>query len=163
MIQSCRIRTTAAVLAIGALGSVSSWTGPAGATAQAGVSVVPVSTVTAVVDQDPIRINMRRGTEVTTRRILVAVGGHTSWHYHPGPHLVTVARGTVTVFETDCTARGTFEPGTGFFDPGSAKPRHIHALYNTGSEEAEVVITDFREQGGKLAVDADPQPTTTCR
>ncbi len=169
MTQSTRTRKTAAVLAMAALAGLTSWTGPAGATSQAGVSVVPDSTVKAIVTEEPIRINMHRGTEVTTRRIRVEVGGHTSWHYHPGPHLVTVARGRVTVYETDCTPRGTYEAGTGFFDPGSAKPRHIHALYNAvddeadGDGEAEVVITDFREQGGKLAVDADPQPTTTCQ
>ncbi len=162
MTRSCRSRKTAAVVAIAALGGLAGWAGLAGAGAQVGVSVVPGSTATAVVKEDPIRINMHRGTEVTTRRIRVEVGGHTSWHYHPGPHVVAVTTGTVTVYETDCTERGVFAAGEGFFDPGSHRPRHIHALYNTGQEVAEVVITDFREPGRKLTVDADPQPAATC-
>ena len=64
----------------------------------------------------------------------------------------------MTVFETDCTVRGIFTAGEGFFDPGSDKPRHIHTLYNPGPDVAEVVITDFREQGGALTVPVDPQP-----
>jgi hypothetical protein len=64
----------------------------------------------------------------------------------------------VTVLDTDCTPRGQFTAGQGFFDPGSAKPRHIHMLYNSGTVDAQVIITDFREPGEALTVPVVPQP-----
>ena len=156
-------RRVFAILAVTALGGVASWTGLASANTQPGPSGLTVASHGKVVVDDRININMRRGTEVTTTHISVAPGGHTAWHHHPGPHVVAVTTGTVTVYETDCSVRGEpFEAGQGFFDPGSTKPRHIHTLHNPGPEVAEVVITDFREQGRPLTIPADPQPTAIC-
>ena len=114
--------------------------------------------------EGPIRINVRDDARVITTHITVAPGGHTPWHSHPGPHFVSVRTGTVVVYETDCTIRGIFPAGTGFFDPGSISPSHvqasrdIHTLRNLpGSPAAEVVITDIRE-GLPPTVAADPQP-----
>lgn len=159
MTHSNRARRAVAILTVTALGGLTGWTSVAGAhTAPTATGITPGPQYTVVVD-DPIRINMRRGTQVTTTRLTVAPGGHTAWHYHPGPHVVAVTAGTVTVFETDCTVRGTFEAGGGFFDPGSAKPRRIHTLYNPPENgPAELVITDFREEGQALTLPVTPQP-----
>jgi hypothetical protein len=159
MTNPSNARRAVAVLAVMALGGLGSWAGVAGAHTAPTSSGITVVSRQAVVVDDPIRINMRRGAEVTTTRLAVAPGGHTPWHYHPGPHVVAVTAGSVTVYETDCSVRGMFTAGEGFFDPGTAKPRHIHTLYNPGPDAAEVVITDFREQGGALTVPVDPQPS----
>lgn len=115
--------------------------------------------------EGPIRINVTGDARVITTHISVAPGGHTAWHYHPGPHFVSVRTGTVVVYETDCTIRGIFPAGTGFFDPGSTSPSHvqtsrdIHTLRNVpGSGAAEVVITDIREHGQPPTVPVVPQP-----
>ena len=164
MTNQTKTRRAVAALTVTALGGLTSWTGSAGAhTAPTAFGITPGPQYSVVVD-DPIHINMRRGTQVTTTRLTVAPGGHTAWHYHPGPHVVAVTAGSVVVLETDGTERGTFVAGQGFFDPGSAKPRRVHTLYNpVGTDEApgvvaEVVITDFREQGRALTVPVDPQP-----
>ncbi len=152
-------RRAFAIATVTALGGLAGWTGLAGAHP----TPDPFNITTAfrskpVIVEAPIHVNMRRGTEVTTTRLTVGPGGHTPWHYHPGPHVVAVTAGTVTVYETTCVPRGTFVAGEGFFDRGSSKPRHIHTLYNPGSAAAEVVITDFREPGRALTVPADRQP-----
>ena len=151
-------RRVVATLAVMALGGLGSWAGVAGAHTGPTSSGINVVFREAVVVDDAIHINMRRGTEVTTTRLAVLPGRHTPWHYHPGPHVVAVTAGSVTVYETDCSERGSFSEGQGFFDPGTAKPRHVHTLYNPGPDVAEVVITDFREQGRALTVPVDPQP-----
>lgn len=152
-----------AILAVSALGGLATWTGLAGANTQPGPSDLDVESDGKVAVQDRIHINMKQGTEVSTTHIRVAKGGHTAWHHHPGPHVVAVTTGSVTVYETDCTPRGSYDAGQGFFDPGSIKPRHIHTLHNPSKTEvAEVVITDFREPGQALTVPADPQPTSVC-
>jgi len=157
MSNSNNARRAVAILAVTALGGLTSWAGAAGAHPNPSHGVTVDFRQKVVVD-DPIHITMRRGTEVTTTHLTVVPGGHTPWHYHPGAHVVAVTAGTVTVLETDCVPRGEFTAGQGFFDPGSAKPRHIHMLYNSGDVTAQVVITDFREEGAALTVPVDPQP-----
>ena len=164
MTNSSKARRAVTVLTVAALGGLTAWTGLAIAhtgTTPFGINVIDQD---AVVVEDPIHINMRRGTQVTTTRLTVEPGGHTAWHYHPGPHVVAVTAGKVTVFETDCTPRGQFAAGDGFYDPGTDKPRRVHTLYNpVGTEEApgvvaELVITDFREPGQALTVPVFPPP-----
>ena len=44
---------------------------------------------------------MEKGAaQVIVAHITVQPRGHTPWHYHPGPHIVTVKTGTVEVYET---------------------------------------------------------------
>jgi len=159
MTNPSKARQAIAILVVTALGGLTSWAGIAGAHTGPTSFGISVDFREAVVVDDSIHINMRRGTEVTTTHLTVLPGGHTPWHYHPGPHVVAVTAGEVTVFETDCAERGTFAAGAGFFDPGTVKPRHIHTLYNPpGNGAAEVVITDFRAPGRQLTVPVDPQP-----
>ncbi len=107
---------------------------------------------------DRIHINEKAGSQVIVAHITVRPGGHTFWHYHPGPHIVSVRTGTVEVYETDCTFT-TYPTGTGFFDPGPTHHPHIHTLRNPSSTEvAEVVITDIRTDDLRPTVPADPQP-----
>lgn len=156
MTDSSKARRAVAILTVGALGGLTSWVGAAGAHPDEETHGITRDFSKKVVVDDPIRINMRRGTEVTTTQLFVAPGGHTPWHYHPGAHVVAVVAGKATVLETDCVPRGDFTAGQGFFDPGSDKPRHIHMLYNSGDVTAQILITDFREKGEALTVPVDP-------
>ncbi|MDP9071329.1 MAG: cupin domain-containing protein [Actinomycetota bacterium] len=158
MTNPSRARRAVAVLTVAALSGLTAWTGLAIAHTDTTAFEVKLVDQHAVAVDDPIHINMRRGTEVTTTRLTVYPGGHTAWHYHPGPHVVAVTAGNVTVFETDCTPRGHFAKGDGFYDPGTDKPRRVHTLYNPGDSPAELVITDFREPGEKLTVAVVDQP-----
>lgn len=106
---------------------------------------------------DPIVIKEKRGAQVLSAHITVAPRGHTPWHYHPGPHFVSVRTGTVEIYETDCTSRA-YPAGSGFFDPGPTDHPHIHTLYNpSDTEPAEVLITDIRTDDLRPTVLADPQ------
>lgn len=121
-----------------------------------GVSRVEESNVQVA---DDIVIKEKKGAHVMVAHITVAPGGHTPWHYHPGPHIVSVRSGTVEVFETDCSST-TYAAGTGFFDPGETRRTHVHTLRNPSTTEAaEVVITDIRTDDLRPAVAADPQPS----
>lgn len=145
-----------AVLAV-ALTAVGGWAGLAWAsgTGAHGVARTEESNVRIA---DPIRINEKAGAQVMMAHITVEPGGHTAWHYHPGPHIVTVEKGSVEVYETDCTFTG-YAAGTGFFDQGLTRHPHIHTLRNPSlTESAEVVITDIRTDDLRPAVVVDPQP-----
>lgn len=148
-----RVALAAAVAA----GGVAGWSGLARATGTGthGVARVEESNVRV---QDRIRIKEKRGSHVIVAHITVEPGGHTPWHYHPGPHIVSVKTGTVEVYETDCSST-TYGAGTGFFDPGPTRRPHIHTLRNPSpTHRAEVVITDIRSGDLRPTIPADPQP-----
>lgn len=146
----------AAVLGV-AGGGLALWSGLAQATGPGAQGLMRVEDSNVELT-DSIRIKEDSGARVIVSHITVQPGGHTPWHYHPGPHLVSVKTGTVTIFETDCTP-SEYSAGGGFFDPGSIKKPRVHTLYNLSSEPAEVVITDVRtEEDLRPTVAVDPQP-----
>lgn len=149
------INRLAAVLTVTVSG-VAAWSGWAQANGPGASGLAPVEDSNVRVD-DPIRIKEKQGAQVIVTHIKIQPGGHAPWHYHPGPHIVSVKTGTVTVYETDCSPT-SYVAGTGFFDPGSVKKPHIHTLRNTSSRVAEIVITDIRTDDLRPTVAVDPQP-----
>jgi quercetin dioxygenase-like cupin family protein len=68
-------------------------------------------------------------------------GTHTGWHTHPGPSLITVTAGQLTVYDADdptCTPH-VYSAGESFTDLGCGD---IHLVRNEGS----VVAVDFAVQ-----------------
>ena len=148
-------RITAALIVAGGGLTVTSELAQATGTGTHGISRTEEANVRI---EDDIRIKEKGGAQVIVAHITVQPRGHTPWHYHPGPHIVTVKTGTVEVYETDCTSKG-YPINTGFFDPGETRRPHIHTLLNPSYDQvAEVVITDIRTDDPRLTVAADPQP-----
>ncbi len=157
--QRDKVYRAAAVLAVTA-GGVSLWSGLAQADGAGAHGLSPVVDSNVRVDE-PIRIKQKAGARVIVTHITVQPGGHTPWHYHPGPHIVSVKSGTVTVLETDCSPT-EYSVGDGFFDPGSTRKPHVHTLRNLSDVPAEVVITDLRgEDDLRPTVPVDP-PAAPC-
>lgn len=159
-----RLRNGAALLAVATGGALVGWPHLAGASGPGGQGLAPAVEANVAVE-GPIKMNVRGDAKVITTHITIEPLGHTAWHYHPGPHFVSVRTGTAVVYETDCTIRGTFPAGHGFYDPGTTSPsdvqraRDVHTLRNPStSEPLEVIITDIREGGQLPTVTAQPQP-----
>lgn len=85
-------------------------------------------------------------------------GGSSGWHTHPGPSLITVTAGTVTVYDGDdpsCTPHIYSATGTnGFIDVGGGD---VHLIRNEGTEEARTVVVQFIPTGAARRIDA-PAP-----
>lgn len=148
----------ATALTVPQLASASGEHGAAGVTATPESNVSLGGPVEIGVSGDDIRL--------ITTRIVVEPGGETPWHFHPGPHFVSVKEGKAVVFNKDCSVRGTFLAGTGFFDRGwaSPKPRKaVHTLRNPSrTERTELIVTDVRTGGKPPTIPVAPQPAT-CR
>lgn len=98
--QKKNVNWVTVVLAVVACGvAASSGLALASGTGTRGVTRVEESTVRVA---DDIQIKQKGGSQVIVAHITVQPGGHTPWHYHPGPHIVTVKTGTVEIYETDC-------------------------------------------------------------
>jgi len=80
-------------------------------------------------------------------------GGQTGWHSHPGPSLITVVEGTLTVYHDDCTSE-TFTAGQSFTDLGCGD---IHNVRNEGAIEAKDVAVQIVPHGAPRRQDK-PDP-----
>lgn len=77
-------------------------------------------------------------TQMVMARITIAAGGALPWHTHPGPALVTVAAGELTVIDGhDCEAR-RYVAGASFMDSGQG---HVHTAFNPGTVEMVLYVT----------------------
>jgi quercetin dioxygenase-like cupin family protein len=82
-------------------------------------------------------------------------GGQTGWHSHPGPSLITVIAGTLTVYHDDCTSE-TFSAGESFTDLGCGD---VHNVRNEGATEAIDVAVQIVPHG---AGRRDDKPDPGC-
>jgi quercetin dioxygenase-like cupin family protein len=103
--------------------------------------------------------NARNAGEVVVQRIVIADGGHTGWHSHPGPVVVVVKSGALTYIpadDTSCEGR-TYGAGEAFIDPGQG---HVHIARNLSGEDVEFWATYLDvPRGGAVRIDADAPGT----
>jgi quercetin dioxygenase-like cupin family protein len=91
-------------------------------------------------------------TDIVVANVVVAPGGHSGWHYHPGPVLVVVKTGTITFYMRDgrrCSRR-VHPAGTTFIEEGGM----VGIARNEGAVDATVVATFFVPAGSPTRIDA---------
>ena len=84
----------------------------------------------------------------------ITPGGHTGWHSHPGPSIVSVKSGTATEYHGD----DPFTPhvhlaGTCFVDDGEG----AHIVVNEGTTDLELVAFQILPVGATRKID-EPAP-----
>src|SRR5436190_7205359 len=106
-----------------AAGQHGSATAPAGG-GPSGVEITPLAQATidrrVHVNSAGIKIRTRGPRDMLATSITVAPGGTFGWHTHPGPVLVAVASGTLSLYEPHhggCPKR-TVGPSHGFIEGG---------------------------------------------
>jgi hypothetical protein len=67
-----------------------------------------------------VHVKTKGSTDIVTQEIRIGPGGHTGWHSHPGPVLVTVKEGSLhLIYADDSACQGTvYEAGDSFVDRG---------------------------------------------
>lgn len=125
-----------------------------------------VSTVFAVGQFDEIqaktlssswqaRISTKGETDLHVLENRIAPGGSFGWHSHPGPSLVIVKTGALTLYRGDdpsCTPQ-VIPAGSGFVDDGG----DVHLVRNEGSVETVVYVTSLVPRGAARRIDV-PSP-----
>jgi quercetin dioxygenase-like cupin family protein len=77
-------------------------------------------------------------TQMVMAKITFAVGAALPWHTHPGPALVTVTAGELTLVDgEDCSVR-KYPAGSSFMDAGQG---HVHTALNTTAVATELYVT----------------------
>jgi quercetin dioxygenase-like cupin family protein len=84
-----------------------------------------------------IKLKTHGPVDFVTQQITIAPGGTTGWHSHPGPVLVTVKSGALTiVYADDPTCGGrTYTAGESFVDRGDET---VHTARNLGTTPVEL-------------------------
>lgn len=99
---------------------------------------------------------IRGDSDVYLTKHTFAPGGQTGWHSHPGPSLITVVQGTLTIYHDDCTSE-TFTAGQSFTDLGCGD---IHNAVNEGPTEAIDVAVQIVPHDAPRRIDV-PNPGCT--
>jgi quercetin dioxygenase-like cupin family protein len=104
-------------------------------------------------------IQVRDAQDTVIQQITFQPGGHTGWHSHPGPALVLVTQGELTLYSSEdptCTGR-TYSAGQAFIDPGQG---HVHIGRASPTQSTVLWVTYFDvPPGSGVRVDA-PDPGT---
>lgn len=136
--------------------------GPAHATASSGFTATQIAKgvygeMDLNADKDgtwDLKLKTKADSDVYVTRNVIAVGGQSGWHTHPGPSLITVTVGEITVYESAlCTPR-VYRAGEGSIDLGSG---HVHLIRNESGAEAETVVVQMIPKDATRRIDA-PQP-----
>ncbi|PYJ94323.1 MAG: hypothetical protein DME54_06645 [Verrucomicrobia bacterium] len=91
-------------------------------------------------------------------------GAHSGWHTHPGPSLITVTSGTLTVYDAadpTCTPK-IYRAGDSFTDIGCGD---VHLVRNEGSETAVNIVVQIIPKGAPRRIDMPAPgncPLITC-
>jgi len=169
------IRRHAAIALAAAAATAALVVVPALATPPSGVTNPPWSPVigrfdginaSAKTDVDPgrkkdfwrARINVKGATDVHIVENIIAPNGTFGWHSHPGPSLVIVKSGTLSVYHApECTTPTNYGPGSPqgstFIDDGN----DLHMVRNNGTVTAEVYVVSIIPAGFERRID-EPNP-----
>jgi hypothetical protein len=115
-----------------------------------------------------LRMDARKATDVALVKATLAPGGSTGWHGHPGPSIVVVKSGTLTMYEPahdhktdadddddrsrECTVQ-SFGPGQAFVHPAS-----VHNFVNESPGTAEFYVAYFVPAGAAPLLRDEPVP-----
>jgi quercetin dioxygenase-like cupin family protein len=136
--------------------------GAARARGPAGVSIRPLVQATIA---EPVRarsagitIRTKGPREVLGTSIAVAPGGTFGWHTHPGPVLVAVASGTLSLYQPHrhgCSKRKV-GPGQAFVENGG----DVHLARNEGAKPVRLYATFLARTGTSKFLTRAPNPGT---
>lgn len=115
----------------------------------------PVLMVKRITGDFHVEVKAKPALDVAMQSIAFPAASQSTWHKHPGPVFIIVAKGTMTFYESDdpsCTPVVKTE-GQGFLDKGD----HAHIARNESGAPAQTLVTYLVPQGAALRID-EPRP-----
>lgn len=100
-----------------------------------------------------VKIKTKGLSDVYVVRNVIAPGGHTGWHSHPGPSIISVVAGEATEYHDDDPDGHVHSAGTAFVDDGEG----VHIVRNEGTTDLELIAFQILPAGAPRRID-EPQP-----
>lgn len=94
-------------------------------------------------------------TDIAVQDLAIAPGGYGGWHSHPGPVMITVNAGTISLYEPDCV-RVDHPAGTAFIIEGGV----VHNERNESATENVRLFDTFILPAGAPRRIEQPKPDT---
>jgi quercetin dioxygenase-like cupin family protein len=160
MTQLCTLFAAGAILALGSVAAPAIATPASGQTTETLAKGIysPINInasgdrATDKDDKWDVKLMTKDVSDIYNVRNTFAVGGESGWHTHPGPSLITVTAGEITVYEGDGLCQPTvYRVGDGSLDLGSG---HLHNIKNEGSVPAVTVVTQIVPHDAPRRIDA---------
>lgn len=104
-------------------------------------------------------VHVKAAADVVVAEITIQKEGFIGWHSHPGPAIVVVKTGTLTIYDaepagTTCTEGRSYGPGQSFVDLGQG---HIHNAKNHSTENVLVYVTYLDVPPGQSPLQPEEQ------
>jgi quercetin dioxygenase-like cupin family protein len=100
-----------------------------------------------------VTVRTKEDVDVVTIQATIAPGGYTGWHSHPGPVLVTVTQGVLTIYNAPKCEPQVYGVGEGFVEG-----TNVHLVRNEGAVEAQFTATFIIPVEAARRID-EAQPT----
>jgi quercetin dioxygenase-like cupin family protein len=105
-------------------------------------------------DINDVKIKTEGISDIWVVKNVIAPGGHTGWHTHPGPSIISVVSGTATEYRSDEEGSATHVAGTAFVDEGGD---HAHIVVNEGTTDLVLVAFQILPFGAPRRIEV-PAP-----
>jgi quercetin dioxygenase-like cupin family protein len=149
------------VIALSAFGCIA--IGIAWATPGQGISTTIIAGPTVLGDAhfkskseiNQVEVKTKGFSDVYVVQNRIVPGGHTGWHSHPGPSIISVVSGTATDYRSDDPNGTVYIAGTAFVDEGGDD--HAHIVVNEGNTDLVLVAFQILPMGSPRRID-EPAP-----
>jgi quercetin dioxygenase-like cupin family protein len=125
--NAVRKTLVAAVCAAALIGGGSATAGATPPTGQVSATPIARGTIPPLELKAPgFELEQNHSSDFVVAHFTIKPGGSLGWHRHPGPVLISVQKGTLTIEHADCTYSR--------YHAGSAEveaPRQVHNAWNT--------------------------------
>ena len=106
-----------------------------------GVTTDPVHEPIRQGDSWSVNLDVSAPSDFYFQDLVVAPGGRTGWHSHPGLLMIAIKEGSIDFYDKDCRKR-SFSAGQSFTE--SADP---HNAFNTGTANARLLVFYIIKKG----------------
>lgn len=101
-------------------------------------------------DLNEVEFKFKGASDVYVVHNRIVPGGHTGWHSHPGPSIVSVVSGEATEYRSDDPDPVVHAAGTSFVDEGGD---HAHIIVNEGDTDLVLVAFQILPFGAPRRID----------
>ena len=100
---------------------------------------------------DPWQAQMQAqgATDTYVQHLVLAPGGYSGWHRHPGILVATLVAGNVDLYNANCQ-KTSYTAGQVYFETDQP-----HAIINRGSEDADIYLAYLIKHGQPRRIEAD--------